>query len=105
MEESNKKFTNFQHLIRQLDDNQWLIPCFVKPGTDEIKLGFSHLPRKIDRLPWHTDEDKLIKELVSTHGKGQWTRFAKVLNSIFYADQDVRKPKEIRSRFINRLDP
>ena len=68
-------------------------------------MGFSHLPKRIAKLPWHPDEDAFILQLVDSHGKGQWTRFASVINTVFHGENEVRKPKEIRSRFINRLNP
>ena len=56
-------------------------------------------------IPWTDSEDDLIRCLISKHGESHWTSYAKILNAEFYDSVPVRKPKQLRSRWVNRINP
>lgn len=56
---------------------------------------FHSLNSPVLKKNWTTEEDKIIKEFVKTHGK-KWDEIAKMLK--------LRSAKQIKERFLNKLD-
>lgn len=71
-------------------------------GADKSHIQCLHRWQKVldpdlVKGPWTTNEDRIITEMVQTHGPKRWSLIAKQLQG--------RTGKQCRERWINQLDP
>jgi hypothetical protein len=57
------------------------------------------------RLAWSAEEDASVRELVSTLGLKKWAAVTEAHNARALRDAPQRSSKQVRSRWLNHLDP
>lgn len=92
----------------ELSAEQWMVPCLV----DRVSRRFIPLTRPVfqiceqhNKVPWTTQEDVDLLELIASKGVKKWTAISKQLNKTHHSGELVRHAKQCRERWFNHLDP
>ena len=94
-----------------LTNEVWMVPCKILPN----KKGYQPLihpllekdlkKTKKFRYSWTEEEDAILKIIVEQRGARNWSSIAKDLNFKLQNSYPLRKGKQCRERWLNKLNP